>query len=716
MYHAHSNDSENKKAWQPLREHLFNVANLSKDFFEGFELQDAAFIEGLLHDAGKYSLAFQERLEGKQVKVDHSTIGAKVAFERYKAVGKLIAYSICGHHGGIPDGIDSGFGGEKSSLSSRLKKETESIEDFFSEIKLPDLSTPKIMNPTGFELAFHTRMLFSALVDADFLDTERYCIPETAALRSIQANVNQIRQKFTHYMAQKQATVSKTLINEKRREIHTECLRAAESTPGLFSLTVPTGGGKTLSSMAFAIKHALKNGLKRIIYAIPFTSILEQTAAVFREALGEGTVLEHHSNYNFEASEEGIERLAAENWDAPVVVTTNVQLFESLFSNKPSKCRKLHNLANSVIILDEVQTLPDGLLKPCLAALKCLCKDYGATVVLCTATQPNFEKLWPETVKAKEIIADPANLYETFKKVKVQSLGRMNNDTLAGKLAECRQVLCVVNTRRHARTLYKMLHQNENSFHLSALMCPAHRTKVLDVIRKRLKKDLECRVISTQLIEAGVDIDFPVVYRSAAGIDSIAQAAGRCNREGKLNTGNVYVFFPEEGLPKGWFQHMAALGTEIINSGIDPLSPEAVYEYFSRRYSETGKGGLDEHDILRRCQDGLINLDFPFEQIAREFRFIESNGTQIIIPYDDTCNETIRKARADDHPWRYARALQRYTVTIYPYELEQLSRRELLKTIGNAFIVLDAGSSAYRNAYDEKTGLNIEPEMEVLVV
>lgn len=716
MYYAHSNGSDDKKTWQPLREHLVNVAKISKEFLQGFIFQDVAYIQGLLHDAGKYSLAFQERLEGKQVKVDHSTIGAKIAFERYKAIGKLIAYSICGHHGGMPDGIDTGFGGDKSSLSARLEKETESIKDFVSEIELPDMPATKRMNPTGFELAFHTRMLFSALVDADYLDTEKYCTPERTSQRFKWPCINKIVPGFTAYMAEKQALAVNSPINEKRREIFEDCLRAAEDTPGPFTLTVPTGGGKTLSSMAFALKHATGNGLKRVIYAIPFTSIIEQTAAVFREALGEGAVLEHHSNYNFEDTEEGIERLAAENWDAPVVVTTNVQLFESLFSNMPSKCRKLHNLTNSVIILDEVQTLPDGLLKPCLAALKCLCEDYGSTVVLCTATQPTFDKLWPEAVNVKEIVSKPADLYEAFKKVKVHCIGKTDNSALANRLAECRQALCIVNTRRHARTLYKMLHRDESSFHLSALMCPVHRTEILNIIRKRLKDGLECRVVSTQLIEAGVDIDFPVVYRSAAGIDSIAQAAGRCNREGKLKMGNAYVFFPEEGLPKGWFQHMAALGVEIINSGLDPLSPEAVYEFFSRRYSETGRGGLDEQDILRKCQNGLMTLDFPFEQIAREFRFIESNGTQIIIPYDDICKDILKKAEADELPWRYARALQRYTITVYPYELEQLSGKGILKTIRNTFIVLDAGSPAYKNVYDEKTGLNIEPEMEVLVV
>ena len=271
-------------------------------------------------------------------------------------------------------------------------------------------------------------------------------------------------------------------------------------------------------------------------------------------------------------------RLAAENWDAPVIITTNVQLFESLFSNKPSRCRKLHNLTNSIIILDEAQTIPDELLKPCLAALQCLSQNFGVTVVLCTATQPSLEKQWPEDIETREIIKQPEELYEAFRKVDVQSLGHLANKDLAERIYATEQVLCIVNTRNHARKIYDLLPQDESLYHLSALMCPAHRSDALHKIRERLDKGQPCRVVSTQLIEAGVDVDFPVVYRAAAGIDSIAQAAGRCNREGRLQTGKTYVFFPEEGLPAGWFQRMAALGAEIINSGVDQIGRASCRE------------------------------------------------------------------------------------------------------------------------------------------
>jgi CRISPR-associated helicase Cas3 len=561
-------------------------------------------------------------------------------------------------------------------------------------------------------------MLFSALVDADYLDTEAYYSPQAVNQRCNWATLEQLEPVFINYMVNKQNAANKNCINLLRMDIYKNCLEAARQKTGLFSLSVPTGGGKTLSSMAFAFAHAKKHGMKRIIYAIPFTSIIEQNAAVFREALGDRAVLEHHSHYNFEDDLEGTERLAAENWDAPVIVTTNVQLFESLFENKPSKCRKLHNLAQSVIVLDEMQTLPDGLLKPCLAALQCLCEDFGASVVMCTATQPAVDFVWPDPAEVREIVADPSGLYSAFKKVDVSYLGVVDNKDLVERIRKDKQVLCIVNTRKHARELYKILSESEEEgiFHLSALMCPEHRTLKLDAIRDRLKDGLLCRVISTQLIEAGVDIDFPVVYRAAAGIDSIAQAAGRCNREGKLKKGETFVFYPPDGVPSGWFQRMAALGAEIMKSGADPLSMETVKHFFQRRYSDAGLGGLDEHDILGQCKNGMRYLEFPFEQMAREFHFIPSAGKQVIIPFDVQCREILREAEESVHSWQFARLLQKYTVTVYPYEFEQMMRAGIIKQIGEAFISLQTDSAGYRNIYSDATGLNIEPEKEILVI
>ncbi len=719
MFYAHSKATENKESWQLLKTHLYNTAVLAKTFAQEYGLGEVAYVQGLLHDAGKYTVQFQRKLDGDKSFVDHSTVGAKIAFNKYKGIGKLMAYGICGHHGGLSNGIDAGFVSKRSSLCARLDNQTESINEFWNEIELPDTlefrydpgNQKKLV---GCSLAFYAKMLFSALVDADYLDTEAYYLPQLTEKRVGFPKLEELQQVFFEKMDLLQREASNTKVNKNRRIVYENCLSAADQAQGIYTLTVPTGGGKTLSSMAFALRHAQVHGLKRIVYAIPFTSIIEQNAETLRKMFDDNAVLEHHSNFDFE--EDDLARLAAENWDAPVIVTTNVQLFESLFSNKPSRCRKLHNLANSIIILDEAQTIPDHLLKPCLAALQCLVKNFGITVIICTATQPALDKQWPDYAEIREIISEPGKLYQAFRKVDVTSLGRLDDDELAERLSNHEQVLCIVNTRKHARKIYELLKEDESLFHLSTLMCPAHRSETIKVIRSRLESGQPCRVVSTQLIEAGVDIDFPVVYRAVAGIDSIAQAAGRCNREGNLEIGKTYVFYPMDGLPQGWFQRMAALGIEIIDSGMDPLGMQAVKRFFSQRYMDAGINGLDKHEILRVFHEGLKSLDFPFEQIAQNFSFIESSGKQIIIPYDRQCREKLQEAEYSEQYRYLSRFFQKYTVTVYPYEYEQILQRSLLKQIGSAFVVLDVDELSYKNAYNDKTGLNIEPEMEVILV
>lgn len=718
LFYAHSTDSASKDSWQLLKTHLVNTAELARCFAEEFGLGEVAYVQGLLHDAGKYSMRFQHKLDGQKERVDHATVGAKIACEKYKGIGKMMAYGICGHHGGLPNGIDAGLSSKRSSLNARLQLETDEIEAFWDELILPDTLDKRFElkntnSLVGFTLAMYIKMLYSALVDADFLDTAAFYSPESSELRDGFLQLDCLISLFFEKLQQLQEQAADTPVNRNRKIVYEDCLRAADLPQGIYTLTVPTGGGKTLSSMAFSLNHAKKHGLKRIIYAIPFTSIIEQNADVLRRMLGDKAVLEHHSNYDFKDDDE-LSRLAAENWNAPVIVTTNVQLFESLFSNKPSSCRKLHSLANSVIILDEAQTIPDDLLKPCLAALQCLSTYFGTTVVICTATQPALESQWPDNIETREIIKEPLQLFEAFRKVDVQNLGTLSDEQLAENILAAEQVLCIVNTRRHAGKIFDLLPKQDSSFHLSALMCPAHRTEIIKDIRERLRNGEPCRVISTQLIEAGVDVDFPVVYRAAAGIDSIAQAAGRCNREGKLPIGKTYVFFPENGLPKGWFQRMATLGTDIINSGMDPLGMPAVKQFFLQRYRDAGINGLDKHEILRALREGQKTLDFPFEQIAQEFSFINSSGKQIVIPYDQSCREKLVEAAKSQYPWRFARFFQKYTVTVYPYELEQLIARSYLKQIGDAFIAIDTDEQSYRKIYDEKKGLIVEPEMEVL--
>jgi len=380
-------------------------------------------------------------------------------------------------------------------------------------------------------------MMFSSLVDADFLETERIMNPAQAKVRPLYAPpMSELRAELDRHLAKFEASHSP--VNRKRHEVLQSCLRAADRPPGLFSLQVPTGGGKTLSSLAFALRHSEQHGLRRIIYAIPFTSIIEQTARVFRESLGglESPVLEHHSNFDPESLERGTAtvcaRLASENWDAPIIVTTNVQFLESLFSARGSRCRKLHRIARSVIILDEVQTLPVELLHPTLVLLQELAENYGCTIVLCTATQPAVE-LHPDfpigLSHVERIIERPRELYSALERVRVSYIGSVTDDSLVSNLGEHPRSMCIVNTRRHAAEVFQQCVERSSDpsacFHLSAQMCPQHRSDTLKKIRDRLQSDSLCTVVSTQLVEAGVDLDFPVVFRAMAGLDSIAQSA-----------------------------------------------------------------------------------------------------------------------------------------------------------------------------------------------
>ena len=662
-YFAHSTEDPNKGDWQPLDRHLAEVARRCGEFASRFGAEPWGKVCGLLHDLGKFSQEFQARLEGGR-RVDHSTAGARKAVEVFRpGFGRLLAYAVAGHHSGLPDGgVDCGA--RRDTLSGRLdptKVNVPEIREFQSMLDAVPGELPQpAISRNGFSCAFFIRMLFSSLVDADFLDTEAWITGDKAGLRGSYPSVPDLLQQLDRHLDAICRT--DTPVNQRRAEILVRCREAAALKPGIFSLTVPTGGGKTLSSLAFALRHAKLHGLERVLYAIPYTSIIEQNAAVFRNALGElgpAAVLEHHSNYDLPREDEEDEtspalrmRLAAENWDAPLVVTTNVQLFESLFAARGSRCRKLHSVARSVLILDEAQMLPTPLLQPCLAALRELAAHYGVSVVLCTATQPALHQAAYLPCgfadgEVREIVPDHAALYEAFRRVEVTYAGALSDAEVAARILARPQVLCIVNTRGHARRLFERLGTADDHFHLSALLCPAHRAKKLAEIRKRLKGGKVCRVISTQLVEAGVDVDFPFVLRAATGIDSVAQAAGRCNREGKLSVhGEVTVFDPECGLPPGYFRRTADVGALTLRAFPDLLSPDAVRHYFTQLYSFEGSDGLDAKGILRRLEENARSLSFPFREIAEDFRLIENDMESLIVPWhngpDDDRRDLIR--------------------------------------------------------------------------
>lgn len=705
MYYAHSTDDPDKNNWQILKVHLQNVANIASGFAGEFNAERFGYAGGLLHDIGKYSPEFQRRLDGANIRVDHSTAGAKESETFYGSFqSHILEYIITGHHGGLLD-----YGSAESGLQERLSKPyLPDYSAYKNEISIPDLKNVRpcltpINKRMGFAISFYIRMLFSCLVDADFLDTEGFMSPDKSSLRGQYEAFDTLSRKFDDHMNAVLSTAEDNLINRYRREIYEQCREKAELPPQMFSLTVPTGGGKTLSSMAFALDHLKKHDLNRIFYVIPYTSIIEQNADVFRKIFGNHNVLEHHSNYdpkneNSENTDLVADKLklSSENWDIPIVVTTNVQFFESLFSNRVSRCRKLHNLAKSVIILDEAQMLPTGFLKPCLAALSELVVNYGSTVVICTATQPNLNGLLDERVRPVEIMRSPQELYKVFRRVHVTDLGAIDDADLSARLMAHKQVLCIVNTRKHAQKLFELISESGNCYHLSARMCPVHRRKQLKEIKDLLRKGAECRVVSTQLIEAGVDIDFPAVYRAISGIDSVCQAAGRCNREGKLHSGEVYVFRSTEayGRPTRWQSRVAEIGGMIFDECDDPLSLPAVERYFEKLYFYEADG-LDDKGILPCFEERLNEIAFPFEAVAGAFNLIENNTRDIIIPYDDRARSIIEDIQRTGFPGRYVRSLQGYTVSIYLEEFRELEKANAITSIGDRFFVLRGGEDFY---------------------
>lgn len=698
MFIAHKREADLKT--QSLKGHLINTANQARCFGNSFNNGDYAYICGIMHDLGKYSKEFQNKIvRDLNTRVDHSTAGAIEINERIKLFGKLMAYCIAGHHGGMPDGGSKSDTSAEVTLSGRLKR-TKQIPDytvFNQEINLNELATipkPNItpLNKGGFSLAFFIRMLYSCLVDADFLDTEAF-MSRNEIDRSVNYDYELFSQQLADYIAK--FNNKEREINKKRAEILNHCIKKSSDKKGLFSLTVPTGGGKTISSFAFAIGHVLKHKMDRIIYVIPYTSIIEQTAKIFKDILGHENVLEHHSNFDFKNDTEDVAlqklKLSSENWNIPVVVTTNVQFFESLFANKSSRCRKLHNMANSVIIFDEAQMIPTPYLTPCLMAISELVTSYESTCVLCSATQPALQERFPHTIKMNEICENTEALYKFFKRTQVVARGELEVTELAKELNDCEQALCIVNNKKHAVEIYSKL-SGEGIFHLSTRMCSKHRKEVMSEIKERLKAKLPCKVVSTQLIEAGVDVDFPVVYRAIAGIDSIIQAGGRCNREGELEIGIVYVFEPEKNFTKNMpstIKRPVEVARTIMSRFEDILSPEAIKTYFEELYNFEGEQGLDIHGIFEEMEKGVegFNFNFNFKQVADQFKLIDENTIPIVIEFDDHAKTLIDKLRFSQTNKSILRSIQPYTLNIYEKEFNEMNGANRIEVISDGIYI-----------------------------
>lgn len=591
---------------------------------------------------------------------------------------------------------------------------------------------PTGVNPSEFQcfsLSFMIRMVFSCLVDADFLCTERFmmgfdrpCPPEV----SMSALLDRLEERLRDFYPPKNE------LNRLRCEVLDDCGARAKDAPGVFTLTVPTGGGKTLSVARFVLRHAVEHGMRRVIVAEPYTSIIEQNAQVYREIFGQDCVLEHHSNYEFGDDDDPQAhsmRLASENWDAPVMVTTNVQLFESLFANGTSRARKLHNIARSVIVLDEAQMLPIRYLSPCIRVLVEFVRNYGCSVVLCTATQPSLNGYFEEWgLPVREIVRDEKALSQALRRVCYQDVGRVTDLGLAKMLSGHPQVLCIVNSRKQARNLYRevaALCGEDSTFHLTTLMHPVHRQGVLAAIRRCLQEGRPCRLVATSLVEAGVDLDFPAVFRALAGLDSIVQAGGRCNREGKNPSSEsiVRIFEPlsDEGdgcayrIPFEIMNRIGVVRPLLENDGVENLdSLETIQAYYERLYRYRGDrerehSALDEKDIVgsmsravpQKTDKGQALLSFPFAKIGADFKLIESSTCDIVVPSDEIVKE-IDALRAGYATRQDMRRLGRYTVHVYEDDLKRINDTGDLTCIEAGLYLLDD-----RALYDEKLGLNV---------
>lgn len=705
-----------------LSDHLNDVAHLAASFAKAFDGEEIAHLTGSWHDLGKYSAGFQQRirvangfechLEAPEAgRPDHSTAGAIHAMNQVRhgspRAAAAIAIAIAGHHAGLKS---------PRALNERIKSHPDRLKEALEgnpagsllnqgPPRVPDWLQTKASSPeVARRSEVFTRFLFSALCDADFLDTEAFYDDERSASRSDQVSLVSLRDRLRAHMGGMART--DTEVNRVRQEVLQACYASASLAPGAFSLTVPTGGGKTLASLSFALEHALHHGLSRVIMAIPFTSITEQTAGVYGgifSDFSERAILEHHSMLD-PARETYRNRLASENWDAPIVVTTNVQLFESLFANRPSKCRKLHRIARSVIVLDEAQTLPVHLLAPVLDMLRTLIQDFGCSIVFCTATQPALKRsdYVPEGLEGmQEIVPRELKAFERLRRVRVQwpdpQAGVTSYEQLAEALVAKQDVLAIVHLRNDARTLCEAMDSrlaNRETLHLSALMCAAHRSDVLASIKARKKAGEAVRLVATQLVEAGVDLDFAVVYRAVAGIDSLAQAAGRCNREGLLaDLGELRVFHAPSEPPRGILRTAKAIAESLIREQPDLFEPSLYERYFSQLY------GLSDRDKLG-IQDMRKELDF--EAVAKAFAMIEDDwSASLVVPYGEAAEVVSRLKRMG--PSRILmRQLQRYTVTVPRQALDGWLKRGVVERVADTVPVL---GDLFHEAYDIRFGL-----------
>lgn len=728
-YYAHTREDGER---QTVKAHLTGVSEKAEKFSVDL-LKPLAKKASLYHDIGKYALNFQKRLDDDKVKFSHAACGAieyKTLADKNDCFAPLMEYCIAGHHTGLMDGGTDADNSDSPTLSGTLKRENEYTGDndysaYATEIEFATLTQEEITPPLNELLstkdpterieryAFFTKYVFSCLTDADFLDTEIFCNKNVE--RGMSGDFKKALDKLNRELSN---MPSNTPLRQARSRIQQQAFDNSVNKSHISILDMPTGSGKTLCSL----KLALESGKKRIIYVIPYTSIIEQTANKFEKMFGDVlSVLQHHSNYSYDGDTEEEKKTAeklkrtCENWDAPLIITTSVQFFQSLYHYKGSALRKLHNLRDSVIVFDEIHLIPTELLRPCLKAVGYITKYLNSEALFLSATMPDYSKLFDKflpDVNYNKLVTDRTN-FKYFKKCEYKDMGRTTLETIAENASRCKNALIVVNTKKTAAELYNFV-QGEK-YHLSANMTPAHRSRVIEAVRKKLENGEPITVVSTSLVEAGVDLDFNTVFRQLSGLDSILQAGGRCNREGKDDKGYVYVFDIDETYRKGSDLAMRINKTKgLLEKYQDITSYDCIKEYYDgifdfnqSRIAENSIAKYNEQSNSFDRQGLMSPYSIPFRSYAMQFEYISADTISIVIDDigDNTCHELVETLRKGDMSVR--RALQKYSVSVYMNVFKDLYSQGVLNDHGTGIFILE--NQSY---YNNETGLNTQAAMQ----
>lgn len=718
-YIGHTSDDGRK---QLLLDHLNGTSKLCRENANEFWADIAEFV-GQIHDIGKYTSGFQKRINGAEnIRVEHAICGAKeVAKAPPKSYVPMIEYCVAGHHSGLPDGGTKVDGEEDSTLHGRMKRKTGDYSAYENEVKLeyPKDNLRELFDVSNQReiierYSFFTRYLFSCLTDADFIDTERFVTPNTD--RGIDGDFQKAYEKVCEKL---NSFKIETKLQESRSIIQEQVYKSVESNANVYTLNMPTGSGKTLCSIRAALKTAIENKKKRIIYVIPYVSIIEQTAKVFEDIFGDVLpVLQHHSNYDFdddknedenEITSEKLKR-SCENWDAKLIVTTNIQFFESLYHYKGRRLRKLHNLADSVIIFDEIHMLPIDYIQPCLRAIGYVTKYLNSTAILMSATMPNYDKFmerYMSGVKIENAVKD-TSLFNVFDKCRYEYIGKCELASLAEKAQEYDNALIIVNKRKTARELYDIC--SGNKYHLSTYMTPLHRSEIIAKIKEDIKNGINTTVISTSLIEAGVDLDFKAVFREIAGIDNILQSGGRCNREGKMDMGDVFVFETDGGnyqtKKKSDIIIRANITRNLFEEFENISTDKCIKEYYGRLLNYKEKK-IEENTITAIMGNDLRIDGIPFRTYAESFNFIDNQVIGIVIPCDE--NRGLIK-ELKDGKLSVKRNLQRYSASVNKDEFKELFQIGIIETLDCGVCIL-----ANTDYYKSDVGLALENDVNYFV-